>query len=84
MADWLVLKRDPDLKGPEGWRVVHMGRDKTADVAGATAALDEGIQGPGKYGVVRADNARTVNVTIGDPVTIQPDPNVVVDPSAEF
>lgn len=81
MADYLILKRNPpDSLGnpPTGvgsWRVVNLVRNKTADVAGATAALNESFSGAGKYGILRADNARTVTMADAPPqITDDPAP----------
>jgi hypothetical protein len=84
MADWLILKKNPDLTGAKAWYCVHLGKNKTADAAGATEALMEAIQGPGKYGVIRADNGRTVRVEIDEPVVTRPDPTVIEDSAPEF
>lgn len=62
MADYLILKKNETQTGPEAWKVMNLVKGKTADQAGATAALTESYNGPGKYGVLRADNARTVTV----------------------
>jgi hypothetical protein len=70
MADWMVLKKD-DSETPPVWEVLDIKREKTADAAGATQALRETINGPGHYGIVRADNAQTAQVVL-DP-TITPD-----------
>jgi predicted Zn-dependent protease len=67
MADYLILKKDPTRTGPEAWQVLALSRNKTADAAGAQQALAESYTGDGKYGVLRADNARTVTVTHGAP-----------------
>jgi predicted Zn-dependent protease len=67
MADYLILKKDPTRTGPEAWQVLALSRNKTADAAGAQQALAESYTGDGKYGVLRADNARTVSVTHGPP-----------------
>ena len=69
MADYLVLKKTPDQTGPTSWAVVNFLTGKTADNAGATEALKESYSGPGRYGVVRADNARTTNITVDPKVT---------------
>lgn len=76
MADYLVLKRDKNgATGAASWRVVTFAQNKTADVAGATEALKEGYTGPGRYGVVRADNARTVQVADNPAITEDPAPS---------
>ena len=74
MADYLILKKDSTKTGPQAWAVVNLVRDKTADAAGAVAALKESYNGPGKYGVLRADNARTANVVATPAITEDPSP----------
>lgn len=76
MADYLILKQESGAApGPGGWQVVNLAKNKTADVAGATAALTESYNGPGRYGVVRADNARTVTLSQAAPaITDDPSP----------
>jgi hypothetical protein len=76
MANWLILKRNEQKRGASAWEVVNLIRDKTADAAGAAEALQEAQTGPGKYGVLRADNGRTV--------TIKAVPETTEDPSPEF
>lgn len=76
MADYLILKKDPERVEPTAWQVVNISREKNADEAGARAALDESYDGPGKYGVVRVDNARTATVTES--------PSVTEDEASEF
>ena len=75
MADYLVLLKTPEKTGPSAWSVINKVNGKTADEAGATAALVESYQGPGKYGVIRADNARTVTVAAEPKLTPDASPN---------
>ncbi len=75
MADWLILKKDPNSEGAEAWQVVSLAREKTADAAGATEALVESYRGPGRYGIVRADNARTVDVEPNPKIKEHPTPS---------
>lgn len=76
MADYLILRKDPDQTGPTSWSVVNLIRGKTADAEGATAALTESYDGPGKYGIVRVDNALTA--------TVAATPTIVEDESPDF
>jgi hypothetical protein len=76
MANWLILKRNEQHTGPSAWGVVNLIKDKTADAAGAMEALRESYDGPGKYGILRADNARTV--------TVKTVPEFADDPTPEF
>src|SRR5262245_60709857 len=81
MADYLILRRredDPDsaLSGADAWEISNLVRDKTADTNGETAAIRESYRGPGRYGIVRIDNARTV--------VIEATPKLTDDPSPQF
>ena len=76
MADYLVLHKQNGARGPEGWKVLALKRDRPLTQAGATEALRESYQGPGRYAILRADNARTV--------TIEANPAIVDDASPEF
>lgn len=76
MADFLVLKREPNgTPGPKGWKVINYLQGKTADATGATEALKESYNGPGRYGVLRCDNGRTSLIQDAPTFTDDPAPS---------
>lgn len=73
MADYIVFKQKQVSSqqalrelGIKAWDILDLQEGFTADDAGALGAVKASYDGPGHYGVIRADNGRTGWVDLSD------------------
>lgn len=76
MADYLVLRKTGEETEIGSWSILKKVDGKTADATGQLEALRESYEGPGRYAILRADQARTGTIEANPSLTEDsPSPN---------